>query len=190
MMNDAGQIAALQSSILERKDSLHKAAKPTDMDGAGAKVQNLGRCPTLPAACRRVGSQHPKGAVPLTKRESMIETTLRLATALAKTDCTVLVLTQTKFDQYLEFLDPRVEELIKVTMGASTSKNLREIPFLEGLSDRKIDVLSNMLHYVPLKYVSLMIALHRLSFSHITHPISTGKATICSRKGRWEALCL
>lgn len=126
-----GQIHVNSAINLERKESL------------------LGRVPHSPGGA---DSFKPKnlGTVPLTKRESQIDA-LRLASVSAVTEVTVAVLTRDKLTAFLAASDEITKEIITSTMGATTTKNLETLPFLAGISPRRIEVLSSMLHYVPLK---------------------------------------
>lgn len=94
--------------------------------------------------------------MPLTKRESQIDQ-LRLATVVAATDvvvvgtaldhawsicndiagvltdelCVFVVLTRDKLIEFQASVDESVRETINLTMGATTTKNLATLPFLQ-----------------------------------------------------------
>eukprot|EP01006_Ploeotia_vitrea_P048887 TRINITY_DN67286_c7_g1_i1.p1 TRINITY_DN67286_c7_g1~~TRINITY_DN67286_c7_g1_i1.p1 ORF type:complete len:743 (+),score=360.85 TRINITY_DN67286_c7_g1_i1:38-2230(+) len=124
-----GQIAAQTASMLERKESLFRVGADTHLDERGGKKPNLGKAK-------------------LTQRESNIELA-RLASAHAFTRVKCAVLVSNDLDDYLKTVSPRLRDIVRLTMGSSVTKNLRQLPFLKNVPERKITVLSSLLHFVP-----------------------------------------
>ena len=126
-----GAIALNVASVIERKESLYRNSKDFDLEADGGKPKNLGR-------------------VPLTKRESEIDAQ-RLSTVRAAVNTVCLVTSREGVDSFLETLTESQRDFVEMTMGSAMSKNLTGIDFLKDVPDRKLQILSNLLIYVPLR---------------------------------------
>ena len=82
-----------------------------DPDSSGGKPQNL-------------------GAVPYSERESDLDKS-RLATFIARTNVTCAVLPQESLQAYFNIVSDKKREVVFTTMGSSSQKNLKAVPFLK-----------------------------------------------------------
>jgi CRP-like cAMP-binding protein len=76
---------------------------------------------------------------------------LPITHATCKTSVRCVVITRSRLFAFLRKCPPPLRATITATMGSGTTKNLSSLPFLKDLPVRKIELLSSMLHYVPLK---------------------------------------